>query len=439
MTTWNLFQFRRLSLLAAIFAILAGAPLAMSQSNPQYIQFRGAAKGALYKPDSGPAPHVGVILIHRTSNFLGHLGTKELAKRGFLVLGMNPRSDNNEAAVDWEEIPLDIKEGVEFLKKQPGITKIVLFGHSGGGSSMSFYQAVAEKGPSYCQGANKLLECGNNLAGLPKADGMIFVDAHPSNPANAVRSLNPAMLDEKDPARINPDLDPFNPRNGYRPDGSASYSEAFRNKYFKAQSDRMNRLIATALERRKQMKAGKDIYPDDDAFLVVRGIGARLMEMDSSIHHATVKPQKLLKNDGTISTQIVESVRKPTKGMRESNGTFQGGTRLLTIRSFLGANAVRSTDAMDGIDWCSSNNSVPCAVRQISVPVLITTMGGHYFIRDNEIHYEMAASKDKDFVIIEGATHGITPCVECESTPGQYSNTVKNFFDYLQKWMNARF
>ena len=31
-------------------------------------------------------------------------------------------------------------------------------------------------------------------------------------------------------------------------------------------------------------------------------------------------------------------------------------------------------------------------------------MGGHYFIRDNEIHYEMAASKDKDFVVIEGAT-----------------------------------
>ena len=34
----------------------------------------------------------------------------------------------------------------------------------------------------------------------------------------------------------------------------------------------------------------------------------------------------------------------------------------------------------------------------------------HYFIRDNEIHYEVAASADKDFIVIEGATHGITPC-----------------------------
>ena len=35
-------------------------------------------------------------------------------------------------------------------------------------------------------------------------------------------------------------------------------------------------------------------------------------------------------------------------------------------------------------------------------------MGGHYFVRDNEIHYDMAASKDKDYVVIEGASHGGT-------------------------------
>jgi hypothetical protein len=45
----------------------------------------------------------------------------------------------------------------------------------------------------------------------------------------------------------------------------------------------------------------------------------------------------------------------------------------------------------------------------------------------------------KDFIVIEGATHGITPCVRCEQTPGQYSNSVKNFLDYVAKWVNARF
>ena len=112
---------------------------------------------------------------------------------------------------------------------------------------------------------------------------------------------------------------------------------------------------------------------------------------------------------------------------------------MLALKSFLSANAVRATNSMDGIDWCSSNNSTPCAVRNITVPVLITTMGAHYFIRDNEIHFEMSASKDKDFIVVEGTTHGIRPCAACEKTPGQYSNTVKNFFDYVAKWINERY
>jgi len=51
----------------------------------------------------------------------------------------------------------------------------------------------------------------------------------------------------------------------------------------------------------------------------------------------------------------------------------------------------------------------------------------------------LAASKDKDYIVVEGATHGATPCTECEKTPGQYSNSVKNFFDYVAMWINSRF
>ncbi|HWP85796.1 MAG TPA: hypothetical protein VNN17_11435 [Terriglobia bacterium] len=426
----------------ALFAatLLAAVSNGFSQSNPLYIQFNpGSVKGALYKPDSGPAPRVAVLLTHRTSNFLSHLATRELSKRGFLVLAMNPRSDNNESAVDFERNALDLKSGVEFLRQQPGITKVLLFGHSGGGPATSFYQAVAEKGPAYCQGANKLVECPNDLAGLPRADGLILMDAHPGISVNALRSLNPAVRKEGDPQQIDPSLDPFHPANGYQPGGNSSYSDEFQRRYFKAQADRMNRLIDQALERLRRIQASQVPYPDDDIFLVVRGDGARLMQLDTSIHHRTVKPQKLLRNDGAVVTQIVESVRLPSPGIREDNASFSNGTRLLTVRSFLSANAIRATDSMDGIDWCSSNNSTPCALQNISVPLLIVAMGAHYFIRDSEIHYEMAASKDKDFITIEGATHGGTPCTACEKTPGQYSNAVKNFFDYVAQWIRARY
>jgi len=409
----------------------AAQPAALAQSQPLYIQFSPpAVKGALYKPGRGAAPHVAVLLIHRTSNFLSHIATSELARRGFLVLAMHPRSDNNEAAVRFEENALDIKSGVEFLRRQPGITKVVLLGHSGGGPATTFYQAVAERGPGYCRGPAKLVECDDALAGLPRADGLVLVDAHPGVSVNGLRSLNPAVIDERDPRKIDPTLDPFNPANGYdarRP----HYSDEFKQRYFRAQAARMNRLIDLA----RAALAAKD----DDVFVVARGEGARLMELDPSVHHATVKPQKLLRNDGTIATEIVESVRPIGRGSEAQNASFANGTRLLTARSFLSANAIRARDSMDDIDWCSSNNSTPCALRAVSTPLLVTAMGAHYFVRDNEIHYEVAASADKDFVVVEGATHGIRPCTACERTPGQYSNSVRNFFDYVQRWINARF
>jgi pimeloyl-ACP methyl ester carboxylesterase len=423
---------------------LTGAVLAMAwplfaQSHPTYIQFSpGPVKGALYKPDSGPAAHVAVLIIHRTANVLASPATRELSSRGFMVLAVNPRSDNNEAAVHFEINALDIKSGVEFLRKQPGITKIVLWGHSGGGPATSFYQAVAEQGPSYCRGPDKLSECDDSLAGLPKADGLILVDAHPGISVNGLRSLNPAVVDEHDPKKLDPALDPFNPANGYK-DGASRYSDEFKRRYFKAQADRMNRLIDAALAELKAMKSGSAPYPDDDAIVVRRFEGARLMELDPSIHHSTIQPRQLLKNDGTIVTQIIESVRRPARGSDQRNASFEGGARMMTLRSFLSANAIRAKDSLDDIDWCSSNNSTDCALPKITVPTLVTAMGAHYFIRDSEIHYEKSASRDKDFIAIEGATHGFSPCTACETTPAQYANSQKNFFDYATKWINARF
>lgn len=424
-------------------AVLIAASPSAAQSNPRYIRFAGvpnSVKGALYAPDAPPkAPRVGILVMHRASNFMNTLACTELSKRGFLVLCMNPRSDNNEALVRWETIPLDVKAGVEFLKKQPGIEKILLWGFSGGGPTMTFYQNVAENGVSVCQGPKKLVPCGGELAGLPKADGLILVDAHPGNPVNGVRSINPAVLDDSRPDLIHPALDPFNPKNGFNPKGPSVYSEEFKRKYFRAQAERMNRLIDKALAVQRQMQEGKYPYSDDDAFLVVRGDGARLMQLDLTIHPGTVRPQKLLKNDGTIVTEIIRSVRVANPGIARQNASFENGTRFLTVKSFLSANAVRATDSMDGIDHCTSNNSPPCHLPTITVPTLVAAMGGHYFIRDNEIHYELSGAKDKDFVVVEGAEHGQTPCTRCESTPGQYSNTVKNFYDYARDWINKRF
>lgn len=426
--------------LAAASISLLSISTASAQSAPKYIEFSpSSVKGALYAPDSGPAPHVGVVVIHRTSNFMNHLSAKELSKRGFLVLGMNPRSDNNEASVNFDENIQDLRKGVEFMQKQPGITKVLLLGHSGGGPTTSYYQAVQENGAGYCKGANKLSECTDRVAGGPKADGLILVDAHPGNPVNTLRSINPAVTDESNPTKIDASLDPFNPANGFNPKGASSYSDAFKARYFKAQSDRMNRLIDKAQKMRADMAAGKHFPADDDIFTFYRN-RARLMELDLTVHAGTEKPRKLLKNDASIDdSKKVMSVRVPNPDNAKRDLSFED-TKALTLTSFLTANATRSKNSNDDIDWCSTNNATPCAVQSISVPLLVTAMGGHYFIRDNEIIYDLAKSADKDYVVVQGAVHGMTPCKPCSDvTKEDYSNATKNFFDYMAKWINTRF
>jgi hypothetical protein len=190
-------------------------------------------------------------------------------------------------------------------------------------------------------------------------------------------------------------------------------------------------------------------YPDDDIIVIPRGgnpgsgPGASaalfIAQPDIAAVNSTSRPQRLLRNDATIATEIVKSVYVADPKLSRDNLRFGTGTKVYTLRSFLSANAIRARDSMEDIDYCSTNNSTVCAVQSISVPVLFAAMGGHYFIRDNERLFDVSKSTDKDFIVIDGAVHGFTPCTACEKTPGQYSNSAKNFFDYVAKWLNARY
>src|SRR6266567_828883 len=362
------------------------APLqAWSQSKPELIPMQGRTKAALYRPDAGPAPHVGILVMHRTSNYLAPRACTELSRRGFLMLCMNTRYETNEALVDFERLPLDVKAGVELLRRQGGISKVVLFAHSGGGPLMALYQSVAENGPSYCKGAGKLTECADDLAGLPRADGIVFADAHPGNSINTLRGLNPAVANENNPpdAPLRADLDPFDPKNGFNPNGPSNYSREFQARYFKAQAERMNRLIEIARDKLDRMKRNAYAYPDDDIIVIPRGgnpgsgPGAAaalfIAQPDIAAVNSTAKPARLLRNDGSIITEVIRSVYVADPKLARDNLRFGSGT-----------------------------NSTVCAVQSISVPVLFAAMGAHYFIRDNERHYELARSADKNFITIEG-------------------------------------
>ncbi len=432
----------------AALSALAAAPSASAQSHPEYVPL-GRVQAALYKPDSGPAPHVAFLVAHRTANNLATLACTELAKRGFMVVCFNTRFINNEAQVRWEQTALDVKAAADFARAQPGITKVVALGHSGGAPLMGLYEAIAENGPSYCQKPERIVKCTENYGDMKPFDGLVLPDAHPGNPVQALRDLNPSVVMKDGKITVIPELDPFSEVNGYNPKGNSHYSNEFQAKYYAAQSKAMTDRLARVLAAEEQIKKGEYRYPDDDIVIIPGGgnpgAGAggdgHLAHMDTSIpgFMSTVKPAKLLKNDGTISTQIVKSVAVPEPGMAKTNRAFDTGTKVFTFKSFLSANAMRSNNSLDDMDHCSSNNSTTCAVQSIKVPTVIAAMGGYQFVRDQEVLFEKSAAADKDFVVIEGALHGYTPCTACETTKGQYSNTVKNLFDYIAAWTNKRF
>jgi hypothetical protein len=433
---------KTIAMLAAC-AMTALSSAAMAQSHPEYVPL-GRLNAALYKPDSGPAPHIAFLIAHRTGNNLNNNACHELSARGFMVLCFNTRFVNNETIVDWEQTPLDVKAAVEFARKQPGITKVILLGHSGGGPLMAFYQAVAENGPAYCQGPNKLSQCRDNLRGLPPADGMLFAESHPGDGAQALRGINPSLKIVNGKVEVDPTLDPFDIKNGYNPNGPSHYAPEFRTRYYAAQSKVMNGQIAEVEAKVGRMRHGDYPYPDNDVVLVPfsdQEGAARLDQMDPSIPEimSTRRPEKLLKNDGSIAMEVVKSVEPAHPGQAKLNRTFDAGTKVQTFTSYLSVNAIRSVDSQDGIDHCSANNSTVCAVASIHVPTLITAMGGYHLLRDEELMFDKSAAADKDYIVIEGAALGYTPCKPCETTPGQYGNSLKNMFDYIQKWANARF
>src|SRR5260370_26261011 len=65
-------------------AALAFPAQAFAQSHPEFVPL-GRVSAAMYRPDSGPAPHIAFLVAHRTANNLNNIACTELSKRGFMV------------------------------------------------------------------------------------------------------------------------------------------------------------------------------------------------------------------------------------------------------------------------------------------------------------------------------------------------------------------
>jgi len=411
-----------------------------------YVKLSGGSPGVLYEPlNPGPKAAIALFVMHASGDYLTFSACGELSKRGYRVLCANNSSSKSGTFDDgiMDRVLLEMKAGVGFLKSYPGVSKVVLFGHSGGATLMTAYQMIAEGGVTACQGGQMIHKCPSTLAGLPKADGVVLADANWGQAEMTLLSVDPAVVSDDDGMKLNPALDMYNPANGYDPKGS-HYSEAFRRKFLAAEGARNNALIDRAQARLALIEAGKGHYTDDEPFIVAGAsfIGNRLFSEDNALLARSRKAWPLVHADGAITTEIIHSERVP-EGRGDPTRTMGMGALKTTVRNFLSSYAVRAEQDFDydasgirGVEWRSTYASPPGNVEGISVPLLALGMTGHWEGLAAETIYEHAASKDKAIAFIEGATHVYTPCDKCIKPAGAYGDTVKLTYDYVDNWIS---
>jgi hypothetical protein len=177
----------------------------------------------LYEPKApGEKAHIALFVMHAAGDYLTFSACQELSKRGYRVLCANNTTGKSGAADDgvFYKIMLEVKASIAYLRKYPGINKVVLFGHSGGATVMTAYQDIAENGIKVCQRPDILEKCPDNLAGMPAADGVVLAHANWGQAEMVLLSLDPSVISEDSGIKLNPALDLFSPANGFNPNGS---------------------------------------------------------------------------------------------------------------------------------------------------------------------------------------------------------------------------
>jgi hypothetical protein len=420
------------------------------QTRTTFVSLGRGVPGVLYEPVTPVAKsQIGIFVMHSGADYLKFSACTELSKRGYRVLCANNSTSKSGFTDDTntDKIILDAKLGVTYLRQYPGIRKVVLLGHSGGGGLMSTYQNIAENGLKACQGPEKIVKCSDSLAGLPPADGLMLIDSNFGPGAMMLFSIDPAVVSEENAQVINPELDLYNPKNGFNPT-APKYSDEFIRKFLSAEGKRNNQLIKNALDRLEKINAGKGRYSDDEPIIVpganYRGANNKLFSQDVRMWSHTRKAWPLLRGDGTAVTQVVYSVRVP-ENLTSNTPSLEAGGLTTTVRRFLNTYALRvaddygyDEDSIRGIDWTSSYSCPPGNVEGVTVPLLTMGMTGHWEFMAAETIIEHAKSADKTLVFVEGATHGYTTCTKCEKYPGQFGNTRKTTYDYIDSWLSKK-
>lgn len=329
-----------------------------------------------------------VVVVHPSSNFLGHYLLAPLAAAGIDAVGLNTRYIGNDSALTLESCVVDVGAAVAHLRGS-GYENVVLVGNSGGGGLAALYQSQAESPSIRSTPAGDPPDL--TSAELPPVDALVPLMAHPGRAIVLSEWLDPSLLDEADPLLRDPALDMFDARNG------PPYPPAFLADYRAAQLDRNRRITAWVRRRLEEVVAATSGQVNDLPF-VVHGTTA-----DPRFLDLTIDPSD--REQGTMWGPPLQANLMPASLGHHTS-----------LRSWL------SQWSLD-----ESNGHGPRHLARTSVPTLVMygTADQVCFTSHARALFDAIPHERKSFVAVEGGTHYL------QAQPGHVERVVDTILSWL--------
>ncbi len=331
----------------------------------------------------GAEQQTGFIIVHPTSNFLGHHLLGPFAQAGLPIIGLNTRYVGNDTTVIMENTLLDIGAAIRWSKEVLGWERTVLIGFSGGGSLVSYYQAQAESPESTAHPIADLPDVRG--AGLLPADALALVAAHPGRAELLSKWIDPSVHDEADPDIRDWDLDLYA---GHR---AVPLDRQWLERYRFAQIERMDRIdtwVLSEIERLRSLGIG------DRAFVV----------------HRTVADPRFVDLSIDPSDRVAGSMYGDPKVANEAAGTL---ARTTTLRSWI-----------SGWSLTHSRASAIANLPKVSVPVAIVHCTADEVAMPEEADAlrQSAPERVRTFIELQGMNHYF---LQQPDAPAQAADAVR--------------
>ena len=293
-----------------------------------------------------------------------------LARSGFDVVACATRYSTGDAALQMENVLLDLGACITDARDRLGYERILLAGWSGGGSLMLGYQAEAEDPRITRTAAGEYTPLADTR--LPAADGVLVLAAHRSRHHLLTEFTDPSVVDETDPTKRATEWNLYDPANPAQPPYSADFVAAYRDQ----QRVRNRRISAWAKEQLADLgKAGR---PDDERCFVVYGTMADPRWVDLAVDP----------NDRVLGSYLGDP--------QTVNDSAAGLGRYTTTRSWLSQWSLDDAQ-VDGVEGAA----------RISVPILIlvNTADDACPTTHTDAIYAAVPHDDKEMLQIVGANH----------------------------------